>query len=145
MSLYPCTEGDGILLIDQIDAGLDQHSILMILDRMRTAFPRLQIIASSSHTELLEQADEYQCFLLENKQLHEIKINSAWQEYQHIYENLLKNLPETTEQELLEPNIQQNNAQQMFQQFQHLTEEQQMELKRLIQSGDDLSSHESLL
>ena len=145
MSLYPCTEGDGILLIDQIDAGLDQHSILMILDRMRTAFPRLQIIASSSHTELLEQADEYQCFQLENKQLHEIKINSAWQEYQHIYENLLKNLPETTEQELLEPNIQQNNAQQMFQQFQHLTEEQQMELKRLIQSGDDLSSHESLL
>ncbi|MEG0487717.1 MAG: ATP-binding protein, partial [Acinetobacter sp.] len=71
--------------------------------------------------------------------------NSAWQEYQHIYENLLKETAEYSEQALLEPNTDSPNAQQLYQQFQHLTAEQQIELKRLIQEGDDLSTHKSLL
>lgn len=145
LSLYPCLEGDGVLLIDQIDVDLDQYSIQVILDRLHQAFPLLQIIVTGSHEELLEQADEYQCFHLKNKQLHEIQPNSAWQEYQHIYENLLKETTEHSEHELLEPNNDSPNAQQLYEQFQSLTEEQQIELKRLIQAGDDLSPHTSLL
>lgn len=145
LSLYPCLEGDGILLIDQIDVDLDQYSIQVILDRLHQAFPLLQIIVTGSHEELLEQANEYQCFHLKNKQLHEIQPNSAWQEYQHIYENLLKETTEHSEHELLEPNNDSPNAQQLYEQFQSLTEEQQIELKRLIQAGDDLSPHTSLL
>ncbi len=145
LSLYPCEEGEGILLIDQIDVDLDQLGLQFILDRLNMAFPRLQIIATASHEALLEQADEYQCFKLENKQLHEIKSNDVWDEYQHIYENLLKEIPKDTEQPLLEPSMQSLNAQQLFQQFQQLNEQQQAELKRLIQSGDDQSSHKSLL
>ena len=145
LSLYPCLEGDGVLLIDQIDVDLDQYSIQVILDRLHQAFPLLQIIVTGSHEELLEQADEYQCFHLKNKQLHEIQPNSAWQEYQHIYENLLKETIEHSEHELLEPNNDSLNAQQLYEQFQSLTEEQQIELKRLIQAGDDLSPHTSLL
>jgi len=101
LSLYPCEEGDGILLIDQIDADLDQYSLQVILDRLNQAFPRLQIIASASHEDLLDQADEYQCFKLQDKQLHEIKNDTVWQEYQHIYESLIKESPESKEQELL--------------------------------------------
>jgi predicted ATP-binding protein involved in virulence len=145
LSLYPCEEGEGILLIDQIDVDLDQFGLQFILDRLNMAFPGLQIIATASHETLLEQADEYQCFKLENKQLHEIESNDIWQEYQHIYENLLKEVPQDSEQALLEPNMQTVNAQQLFQQFQQLNEQQQTELKRLIQSGDDQSSHKSLL
>ncbi|WP_010111769.1 AAA family ATPase [Acinetobacter sp. P8-3-8] len=145
LSLYPCLEGDGVLLIDQIDVDLDQYSIQVILDRLHQAFPLLQIIVTGSHEELLEQADEYQCFHLKNKQLHEIQPNSAWQEYQHIYENLLKETTEHSEHELLEPNNDSPDAQQLYEQFQSLTEEQQIELKRLIQAGDDLSPHTSLL
>lgn len=145
LSLYPCLEGDGVLLIDQIDVDLDQYSIQVILDRLHQAFPLLQIIVTGSHEELLEQADEYQCFHLKNKQLHEIQPNSAWQEYQHIYENLLKETTEHSEHELLEPNNDSLNAQQLYEQFQSLTEEQQIELKRLIQAGDDLSPHTSML
>lgn len=145
LSLYPCEEGEGILLIDQIDVDLDQLGLQFILDRLNMAFPRLQIIATASHEALLEQADEYQCFKLENKQLHEIKSNDVWDEYQHIYENLLKEIPKDTEQPLLEPSMQSLNAQKLFQQFQQLNEQQQAELKRLIQSGDDQSSHKSLL
>ncbi len=145
LSLYPCEEAEGILLIDQIDADLDQFSIQVILDRLTQAFPRLQIIATASSEELLNQADEYQCFKLENKQLNLIQANSVWQEYQHIYETLLKELPENSEQQLTEPNMLSVNAQQLFQQFQSLNQEQQAELKRLIQSDDGQTSKTSLL
>ncbi|RZG47311.1 ATP-binding protein [Acinetobacter wuhouensis] len=145
LSLFPCEEGDGILLIDQIDVDLDQFGLQLILERLNQAFPRLQIIATASHEELLDQADEYQCFKLENKQLYEVKANSTWLEYQDIYENLLKNSAETSEQELLEPSMQMVNVQKLFQQYQHLSKEQQSELRQLIQSGDDTSSQESLL
>ena len=145
LSLYPCNEGDGILLIDQIDVDLDQYGLQLILDHLNQAFPRLQIIATASHEELLDQADEYQCFKLENKQLNEIQANATWQEYQHIYENILKNSPETSHQELLDPSMQLGNVQLIFQQYQHLNEEQQAEFIRLIQTGDDTSSEQSLL
>lgn len=144
LSLFPCEEGEGILLIDQIDEDLDQYGLQFILDRLHQAFPHLQIIATASHEELLEQADEYQCFKLENKQLNAIQSHSIWEEYQHIYENLLKEAPETSEQALIEPSMQ-NDVQQLFQQFQHLSEEQQAELKRLIQSGGDQSSKVTIL
>jgi len=124
---------------------LDQFGLQLILERLNQAFPRLQIIATASHEELLDQADEYQCFKLENKQLYEVKANSTWLEYQDIYENLLKNSAETSEQELLEPSMQMVNVQKLFQQYQHLSKEQQSELRQLIQSGDDTSSQESLL
>lgn len=145
LSLFPCEEGDGILLIDQIDVDLDQYGLQLILERLNLAFPRLQIIATASNEELFDQADEYQCFKLENKQLQQVQTNSTWLEYQNIYETLLKNIPEAKEQELLEPSMQTINVQQIFQQYQHLNKEQQMELMRLIQSGDDTSSHEPLL
>ena len=146
LSLYPCEEGEGILLIDQIDVDLDQFGLQLILDRLNQAFPRLQIIATASHEELLEQADEYQCFKLDNKKLYEIQNNKVWQEYQDIYANLLKEVPKSAEQDLLEPEPNLPvNAQQLFEQFKHLSEEQKTELKRLMQSGDDQTSHKFLL
>lgn len=55
-SLYPCEEGEGILLIDAVDHQLDQNMAQAILPRPHQAFPRLQIIASGNRPELLEQA-----------------------------------------------------------------------------------------
>lgn len=146
LSLCPCEEGEGILLIDQIDVDLDQFGLQLILDRLNQAFPRLQIIATASHEELLEQADEYQCFKLDNKKLYEIQNNKVWQEYQDIYANLLKEVPKSAEQDLLEPEPNLPvNVQHLFEQFKHLSEEQKTELKRLMQSGDDQTSHKFLL
>ncbi len=57
-------EGDGILLIDQIDHQLDQQQAAQILTRLHRAFPRLQIIATGNRSELLEQAERFQCLKL---------------------------------------------------------------------------------
>lgn len=89
LSLYPCAEGDGILLIDSIDAHFDQHISQVILERLHHAFPRLQIIATGNRLELLEQAQHYQCYQLENQQLQPIHLQHNWQTFEEIYQNLL--------------------------------------------------------
>ena len=40
-SLFPCQEGTGILLIDEIDHQLDQDMAAVILPRLHQAFPNL--------------------------------------------------------------------------------------------------------
>ena len=70
----------------------------------------------------------------------------SYDEYQDIYANLLKEVPKSAEQDLLEPEPNLPvNVQQLFEQFKHLSEEQKTELKRLMQSGDDQTSHKFLL
>ncbi|NNH35074.1 AAA family ATPase [Acinetobacter sp. NIPH 2377] len=142
-SLYPCLEGDGILLIDAIDHQLDQNTSQVILQRLHQAFPRLQIIATGNRTELLEHAAEYQCLKLENKQIFDMQLQPLQDKFDTIYENLVFNEEVIETDSLLEPEVESVTPQTLLQQIQqHLSVEQQAELLHLMdQSDDTFSSH----
>lgn len=144
-SLYPCLEGDGILLIDAIDHQLDQNTAQVILPRLHQAFPRLQIIATGNRSELLEHAAEYQCLKIENKQIFEIQLQPLQDKFDHIYENLVFNHEVMETDLLLEPVLDSVTPQSLWQHIQqHLSPEQQNELLGLMNAQDGTSSHQPL-
>ena len=144
-SLYPCLEGDGILLIDAIDHQLDQNTSQVILQRLHQAFPRLQIIATGNRSELLEHAADYQCLKLENKQIFDMQLQPLQDKFDTIYENLVFNEEVIETDPLLEPELESITPQSIMQQIQqHLSAEQQTELLHLLNQQDDRSSHHPL-
>ena len=144
-SLYPCLEGDGILLIDAIDHQLDQNTAQVILPRLHQAFPRLQIIATGNRSELLEHAAEYQCLKIENKQIFDIQLQPLQDKFDRIYENLAFNDEVMETDRLLEPVLDNVTPQSLWQHIQqHLSPEQQNELLGLMNAQDDTSSQQSL-
>ncbi|TCH64873.1 AAA family ATPase [Acinetobacter sp. ANC 4862] len=144
-SLYPCLEGDGILLIDAIDHQLDQNTSQVILQRLHQAFPQLQIIATGNRSELLEHAADYQCLKLENKQIFDMQLQPLQDKFDTIYENLVFNEEVIETDPLLEPELESITPQSIMQQIQqHLSAEQQTELLHLLNQQDDRSSHHPL-
>ena len=144
-SLYPCLEGDGILLIDAIDHQLDQNTAQVILPRLHQAFPRLQIIATGNRSELLEHAAEYQCLKFENKQIFDMQLQPLQDKFDRIYENLAFNDEVMETDRLLEPVLDNVTPQSLWQHIQqHLSLEQQNELLGLMNAQDDTSSQQSL-
>ena len=144
-SLYPCLEGDGILLIDAIDHQLDQNTAQAILPRLHQAFPRLQIIATGNRSELLEHAAEYQCLKIENKKIYDMQLQPLQDKFDRIYENLAFNDEEIETDRLLEPVLDSVTPQSLWQHIQqHLSPEQQNELLGLMNAQDDTSSEQSL-
>ncbi len=87
LSLYPCLEGEGILLIDNIDAHLDLQSSQYILEGLKEAFPRLQIIATASQSELLETNPLY-ALRLDNRQLYKKPESTTWTGFTTLYQDL---------------------------------------------------------
>ena len=144
-SLFPCLEGEGVLLIDNIDAQLDGKNAAQILERLHQAFPKLQIIASGTQTELLEYAADYQYLKLEHKTLIEVALHQQQNRFDVIYQQL-QAIDQT---EMIAPlAVTESNdldVQQLYQQIQNLNPEQQQELHSLIQSSDPQSHHEPLL
>jgi hypothetical protein len=139
LSLNPCLEGDGVLLIDQIDAQLDSTHCSEILNRLHQAFPRLQIIATGSREELLEHASTYQCLKLEHGKVSHLDLNTTKQQLEHIYTLLQRSEPLTSSIEaqplsLIDPTPAPIEV--LFQQIQGLNEQQKNELLRMIHAGD---------
>lgn len=87
-SLYPCLEGDGIVLIDAIDLLLDQPHLQQILPRLRRAFPRLQFIVSSQSHDLLDDLQNTQCFQLIDGDIAPLAIAQHQQHLKNIYNTL---------------------------------------------------------
>ena len=144
-NLYPCLEGDGILLIDAIDHQLDQNTAQVILPRLHQAFPRLQIIATGNRSELLEHAAEYQCLKIENKQIFDMQLQPLQDKFDRIYENLVFNDEVMETDRLLEPVLDNVTLQSLWQHIQqHLSLEQQNELLGLMNAQNDTSSQQSL-
>ena len=144
-SLYPCLEGDGVLLIDSIDHQLDQNTAQVILQRLHQTFPRLQIIATGNRSELLEHAADYQCLKLENKQIFDMQLQPLKAKFDRIYENLVFNEEVIETDPLLETEPDSITPQTLLQQIQqYLSREQQTELLRLISEQNDTSSPHSL-
>lgn len=139
MSLYPCEEGEGILLIDQIDLGLDHEICAMILDRLHQAFPRIQIIATGQCPELLDNSIDYQYLKLQQKTLHQMERKKSWNDYENQYQQLLAPAlaPHTEQETSTAP----SKAEEIFAQIQQLTALEQSELSRLLQADDDTTPH----
>lgn len=134
--LYPCLEGDGVLLIDQIDHQLDQEHCATILQRLHQAFPQLQIIATGNRTELLEQASEYQCVQLEDQQFQTIIHHSLHDQFNEIYEMMKKEEEYNVLDELKPIEITQSetiHAEDIFKQvIEHLSSSEQQHLIQLF-------------
>ena len=117
----------------------------VILQRLHQAFPRLQIIATGNRTELLEHAAEYQCLKLENKQIFDMQLQPLQDKFDTIYENLVFNEEVIETDSLLEPEVESVTPQTLLQQIQqHLSVEQQAELRHLMDQSDDTSSSHPL-
>lgn len=143
-SLYPCTEGDGILLIDQIDHQLDQSHAAQILMRLHQAFPRLQIIATGNRSELLEQAERFQCLKLEHKQLNNIHWQSLQPQFAQIYADLLETSA-SEDNSLQEIKTEAQLTSEIWQQIQnHCSPEQKQELLRRLQNEDNQPTTDQL-
>ncbi|WP_151964073.1 AAA family ATPase [Acinetobacter oleivorans] len=141
LSLNPCLEGEGVLLIDQIDAQLDALHCAEILNKLHQAFPRLQIIATGSREELLEHASAYQCLKLEHGKISHLDLNTTKQQLEHIYTLLQRSeslVPPIEAQlpSLIDPTPSPAQVDVLFQQIQGLNEQQKNELLRMIHAGD---------
>lgn len=132
LSLYPCLEGEGILLIDNIDAHLDLQSSHYILEGLKQAFPRLQIIATASQSELLETNPLY-ALRLDNRQLYKKPESTTWTGFTTLYQDL-------EGQETLSDSANTNEAAcsalpQIVELIKQLSATEYEELLRLIQNG----------
>jgi len=134
----PCLEGEGILLIDQIDHQLDQNNCAEILQRLHQAFPRLQIIASGNRDELLEHAVDYQCLRLDAKEIYEINVEKSQQQLSQLYNELVwtegNNIAQT--HNLLETETLISRVDELFHQIQELNPQEKNDLLSLLKIDD---------
>ena len=143
LSLFPCMEGDGILLIDQIDIDLDEANASTILSRLHQAFPNIQIIATTLHPYVLDADENMQCLKLQQRQLHEIKLEQYQADLQQLYNDLQQEHTINTASEMV---MESNTVvEQMFHQFQKLSMQEQQQLRTLLHIDDDRTSQETLL
>ena len=95
-NLYPCLEGEGIVLIDGIDLLLDTEHIQNILPRLQRAFPRLQFIVSCSSDQIMEHSEIIQCYMLKDGKAHHIKPFDHQIQLKSIYDDAInQELPTT--------------------------------------------------
>jgi hypothetical protein len=134
----PCLEGEGILLIDQIEHQLDQNMSAEILERLHQAFPRLQIIASGNRDELLEHALEYQCLRLGDKEIYEINLEKSQQQLSQLYNELSQSesILLQQNQHLLESENLVSKVDELFHQIQALDEQEKSNLLHLLKIDD---------
>ncbi|NOJ68659.1 AAA family ATPase [Acinetobacter indicus] len=140
-SLYPTLEGDGILLIDQVDHQLDQDMASVILARLHQAFPALQIIATGNRTALLENAEDYQCLRLDQQQLHPIHLQPVQEQLDAIYAQFMQTEASSSDESLSEAVQEPTSVDDLYQQIQQqLSAEQQEALLKRLQNDDDTST-----
>ena len=138
LSLYPCLEGEGVVLIDNIDAQLDQTLCREILNRLHAAFPCLQIIATGHREELLEYAAHYQCLSLANKQICSLQLEHTHHLYENVYQHLLHSSTEPDLNDLAPACALESSFDDLLNLLDHLTDTQKDEVLQRLQAA---SSH----
>ena len=125
-SLYPCLEGEGIVLIDSIELLLDAEHLQHVLPRLKRAFPRLQFIVSSLNTEILDNAEDTQCFQLQDGRLHPLHLHQHQQQLDQLYQNIMSPISETSK--MTHAESQPLTPEQLSQHFSQLSTVQQQQL-----------------
>lgn len=121
-SLYPCLEGEGIILIDSIDLLLDADHLQNIIPRLQRAFPRLQFIVSSHNTELAQNTEHLKCLQIIDKQIYPLDLNAHQQQLEQIYQDLNAPVTEIPTQGEEKPRA---KFEQLLQDLAHLSKEEQ--------------------
>ncbi|UUM27876.1 AAA family ATPase [Acinetobacter colistiniresistens] len=134
----PCLEGEGILMIDQVDHQLDQSHCAEILERLHQAFPCLQIIVTGNRDALLEHALHYQCLKLDQKGIYQLNLQASQQQLSNLYQTLSQaestdSVPTHT---LLQADPPTNKVDDLFQQIQDLNEQEKTNLLHLLKIDD---------
>ncbi|MBK0062817.1 MULTISPECIES: AAA family ATPase [unclassified Acinetobacter] len=135
LSLYPCLEGDGIVLIDHIDAQLDHILCREILERLHQAFPRLQLIVTGNREELLEHGVDYQCLSLSNKQISTLELESSHHIYETVYQNLFNPSTAPDLNDLSPSALVETDFDQVLQLLEHLSNTQKEQILQHLQSN----------
>ncbi|WP_130803622.1 AAA family ATPase [Acinetobacter ihumii] len=135
LSLYPCLEGEGIVLIDQIDAQLDQSLCREILPRLHQAFPCLQLIVTGNRAALLEHAQDYQCLSLSNKQISPLQLEHSQQLYDDIYQNLFDQTSEPDLNDLTPTTRVETDLDQVLHLLEQLSDTQKQDILQHLQSS----------
>lgn len=137
-SLSPRLDGEGILIIDSIEAQTDEYFQQTILDRLHQAFPNIQIIVSSCSTEILENAVNYQHFKIEHGQVREVNHQLKQILFDDLYERLMVDEPSnlTLSAESIGADT---AAEKLYEQFLQMTLEQQAQFFELIQANPSTS------
>ena len=150
-SLFPCLEGEGILLIDQINHHLDEMTASTFLSKLHQAFPHLQIIATTSQNALLNDATDFQCLRLDHQQVQTINTQFTHTNFDEIYNNMYDVLNDSTDSDVTEPSLNQtaeiNPSPEAILEFiqQHLNTPQQNALIKLLSQSGDCSVEQNLL
>ncbi|ALH95052.1 AAA family ATPase [Acinetobacter equi] len=144
-SLYPGLEGEGILLIDQIEHQLDDITSSQILTKLNEAFPRLQIIATTARNELLNDATDFQCLKLQKYQVQDLDAQLMHSSFQQIYNELHEVLNEESSTETITEELSQSfeitHSPESLLEFiqQHLNQAQQQVLIDLLNQHGNIS------
>lgn len=76
-SMHPCMDGQGIVLIDDIEQGIDEADLPDFLPKLQQAFPQLQIICTTSRQSLIDPTSDYQYLCLAGQTLQPIEIQPS--------------------------------------------------------------------
>ncbi|ANF82720.1 ATP-binding protein [Acinetobacter sp. NCu2D-2] len=140
-SLFPCQEGTGILMIDAIDHQLDQEHVTQILPRLHQAFPQLQILATGNRSELLDQAQDFQCLQLNQQQVHTIDLTQDQQHFEQIYADLgmnkIKDDVSFIDDTLIDPIAEPMKIDSILESIQHLSLEQKQHILESLLAEQD--------
>ena len=150
-SLFPCLEGEGVLLIDQINHHLDETTASTFLSKLHQAFPHLQIIATTSQNTLLNDAADFQCLRLDNQQVQAINTQFTHTNFDEIYNNMYDELNDSTDSDVTEPSLNQTTeispSPEAILEFiqQHLNTHQQNTLMKLLSQSGYIPVEQNLL
>lgn len=85
-SLDPLQDGEGVVMLDEIDNGMEADQRLEILSRLQQTFPRLQWIVTALHSDVVDQLPDAQCLLLQHGEVIGLDIaqhQAQWASLRH--------------------------------------------------------------
>lgn len=135
-SIDPCLDGEGILLIDNIDAQVDEDFVQNVLSRLHEAFPQIQIIASACSELILNNDVDVQHFKLENRKIVEIDQNQIREQYDELFAQLMANdLQDDQISEVNRPTDTLDGLR-LFEHFKNLSVSEKQRFIEYLQAGD---------
>ena len=135
-SMTPCLDGDGILIIDNIDSQMDEDLQQNILSKLHAVFPRVQIIASACSELLLSNDLDFQYLKIEHQNIIEIPHKQLHHQYDELYAQLLNSPVVELEEQQIQDQLFESESIRLFEQFKTLNDAEKYQFMQYIQRGD---------
>ncbi|SEL94343.1 AAA family ATPase [Acinetobacter sp. DSM 11652] len=135
-SIDPCLDGEGILLIDNIDAQVDEDFVQNVLSRLHEAFPQIQIIASACSELILNNEVDVQHFKLENRKIVEVEQNQIREQYDELFAQLMANDLQDDQITEVSRSTDTLDGLRLFEYFKNLSVSEKQRFIEYLQAGD---------